>query len=461
MTMLDQNPNGANNNTGTPVNRHSHEIIRNKLKYESTYEFDENSASTLAPNYKPRYLLEETTIDENPNHQTKGNFTLSKILSLLGRCFCKCIYSIVTCSCLQLSPRYLFSFCFGSRRRATFLISISTAFCLLLNTFILDPLALSIGNYHSTSLAKRQSFGFFEDIPQERWKLLQKRVHEQRKKQRKKKKMGISNKLSGKVIVLDPSHYNKASEFYQHHWQTDFTCPHEERIGTLQDGGRYLCDPLNIASTSNDRLQQHKGNGCLIYTSSANIHEFKFEKALLEKIGSCDIHVFSPNGQLIELDVPPDGVTFHPWGFQSTSHNNNLQNSNDARTSDNANNELKTFQETLQLLGHCGKTIDVFTLDCEGCEFDLYRDLFDNMHGYDHDHSYSQSTAGDTICIPAALMQVSIQVHGAPSKVTNDFFAKFQDEGYVIFRKDAVLESSGNEQTYGFLKLADSFFKRI
>lgn len=454
MTILDQNPNDANNNTGTPVNRNSNEIIRNKLKYECTYD-DASvnasvnaSASTLAPNYKPRYLLEETTIDEHPN-QTKGNFTLS-ILSLLGRCFCKCIYSMATCSCLQISPRCLFSFCFGSRRRATFLISMSAAFCLLMNTFILDPLALSIGNYHNTSLAKKQSFGFFEDIPQERWKLLQKRVHEQRKKQRKR------GKLSGKVIVLDPSHYAKASEFYQHHWQPDFTCPHEERIGTLQDGGRYLCDPLNIAMTSNDRLQQHKGNGCLIYTSSANIHEFKFEKALLNKIGSCEIHVFSPNGKSIELDTP-DGVTFHQWGFKSTSHN--FQNNNDTSASAN---ELKTFQETLQLLGHCGKTIDVFTLDCEGCEFDLYKDFFDNMH--DHDHSYSQSAAGgdtSTICTPAALMQVSIQVHGAPSKVTNDLFAKFQDEGYVIFRKDAVLETSGNEQTYGFLKLADSFFKRI
>jgi hypothetical protein len=385
---------------------------------QEIHERSSKDNSTLAPNYKPRYQIEETTLEVSEKY--KGGI-LSIICSIIGTCCCKCLHSIANC----ISPRCISSFCCGSRRRVSLIISISALVCLFINSLLLEPLAMSIGNYHNFSLAKKQSYGFFEDIPESRWKLLQKRVHDQQKKQRKR----------GKIIVTDPSKYNKASEFYQFNWQPDFTCPHEERVGTLQDGGKYVCDPHNIQMASRDRLENNNGNGCLIYTSSGNVNEYKFEEALLEIVGHCEIHVFSPNGREPSGHKSLNDVVHHSWGFRGGKTQTNSDS-----------NEFKTFRETLEILGHCGKTIDVFSLDCEGCEFDIYKDLFE------HNHNSEDS------CSPAAMMQILVQVHGAPKKITNEFFAAFQDEGYVTFRKGPSVEASGNEQDYGFLKLSDEFF---
>ena len=385
-----------------------------KLPNRAVYERGSKD-DTLAPKYKPRYQIEETSVEIR---QKQGKLS---ICSHLGECCCKCLYSITKC----ISPRCIFSICCGSRRRLALLIIFSAFLSCLVNLILLEPLALSIGNYRNFSLAKKQSYGFFEDIPQSRWKLLQKRVRDQRKKYRKRRK----------IIVPDPSHYGKPSQFYQHNWQADFTCPHEERIGAMKDGGKYVCDPRSILLASKDRLENHHGNGCLLYISSANVNEYKFEEALMETIGDCEIHVFSPNTEL-ETGSSPNGIYLHPWGFRGSDSNTN-----------NDPNKFKTFGETLQTLGHCGKTIDVFSLDCEGCEFYLFKDLF-----RDHD----KGTEGN--CIAAALMQILVQVHGAPTKRTNEFFATFQNEGYVTFRKGPSLEASGNHQDYGFLKLSDDFF---
>lgn len=416
--MNDQS--SPNDNSDIPTS-----LLRKKVKQD---------VNILAPNYKPRYMIEETTCFDDEQKLQNSHRSICIILcSWLGSCFCNCIYSITNC----ISFKCCFSFCVGSKRRITFLLSLSALFCLTLNTYIFEPLALSIGNYHNTLLAKKQSFGFFEDIPEGRWKLLKKRVKEQRKKQRKR----------GKVIVLDPSQYAKASQFYQRHWQAEFTCPHEERVGTFIHGGKYVCDPRNIAKASRDRVQLNNGNGCLIYTSSASVHEFHFELALFEVIGGeCEIHVFSPNIESAESHAPR-GIIVHPWGFKS-SH---------AQPSNDNSSALKTIQETIQILGHCSKTIDLLSLDCEGCEFDIYQDLFENRVLKVHNDEKIEKVEKEE-CAPPAWMQIIVQVHGSPKRITNEFFANFQDQGYVIFRKEPSVEGSGNEQNYGFLRLADSFF---
>ncbi len=381
-----------------------------------------NKLNTLAPNYGPRYQLEET-IATNTYTKDENTGILSSLCSHCCKCCCKCLHFIVSC----ISPSCIKSSLCGSRKRATLLITISAVVSLIINIFVLEPLALSFGNQRNFSLAKEQSYGFFANIPRSRWKLLQKRVQDQRKKERKR----------GWKAVIDPSHYAKASQFYQHHWQADFTCPHERFIGVAKDGGKYLCDPHNIVPSSNDRLQQHNGNSCLVYISSSDVNQYIFEKELLKAIGTCEIHVFSPNDQP-ELHNTPPNIYFHAWGFRGENSEENSDSEH-----------FFTFMNTLRALGHCGKTIDLFSLDCEGCEFDIYKDLFI------HDHSEEDIDSG---CSPAALMQILVQVHGAPTNVINDFFSTFQDQGYVTFHKGPSIEGSGNEQDYGFLKLSDEFF---
>ena len=225
--------------------------------------------------------------------------------------------------------------------------------------------------------------------------------------------------------------YTDPAKFYQHNYPAEFTCPHEERIGgTKGSGGKWLCNPRNIAIASADRVQ-NRGNACLVYTSSANLNEFQFERELLDTIGPCEIHVFHPNDIDQTASIPPTGVQYHPWGFKPSSN------------ADIHDPQLKTIQETVKELGHEGYTIDLLSLDCQGCEFDIYRDLL-----MDHE-----------IYAPV-FMQLLIQVHGAPAGASG-FFRALQENGYVTFHKSPSAEGTGKEQDYGFLKLSQDFFVSV
>jgi len=271
--------------------------------------------------------------------------------------------------------------------------------------------SLQFRDYTTFETANKQSFHFFSDIPQSKWHLLKKRVHKIRSKQSTKHEK-----------------YKDPGRFYQHNYPAEFTCPHEARIGGSKgDGGKWLCDPHNIQRASDTRVSNN-GNGCLVYTSSAGVNDFRFEIELLEIVPSCEIHVFDPNS-LVDKSGIPSGVHYHPWGFKDSSSD----------TTDDS--RFKTIMETVRLLGHEGYTIDLLTLDAQGLEFDIVQDLL----------------LGDQMQNAPIFMQMFIQVHGAPSKA-GFFFHAIQDHGYVIFHKSPSAGGTGDEQDYGFLKLSREFF---
>ncbi len=388
----------------------------------------------VAPNYKPRYQVEETE-KLIENSETKYCFCLPRSFSPT------CILSTIFCNCCYFRVNRL------SRRKVLYILTFASTFCVLVNMYILQPLTTSFTKIHSFTQAKKQSYGLFDDVPHTNWKTMQAHVYEQRKKQGGGK-MGMIGKLKkiiglrnpeGQVITVDPSHYKEASQFYQNHWHADFICPHEERVGYDDVRAKYVCNPRRIGSASHDRQNRQGESECIIYTSTANVNEFSFEKALLDVIKqgnnhvSCEVHVFSPNKHFDDESLPK-GVEFHPWGFGASSNTK----------TDSDEVEFKTIHDTLQMLGHCGKAIDILSIDCEGCEFDIYNDLF-----------LDSNTAA---CPKASFMQVLVQVHGAPSDKTNTFFNSFLENNYVVFHKESTSDSKGNEQDYGFLKLSSDFF---
>lgn len=370
------------------------------IKKKNSIAFDDSS---VAPHYKPRYVLEETKSlhQPNPYDGDKQSFVLSYFCS-----FC--------------SVRCILRLCCGSKWRILLMVSLGL-FSYLFNSILIESAvrSMNVGGYSS---ARRQSFLFFDDIPHSKWYLLRKRVRKIRRKQE------IQHRHEKK-------HYSDARKFYQRNYPAEFTCPHEERVGGMKGGGgKWLCNPKNIAIASADRTK-NQGNGCLIYTSSADINGFQFESSLLEIIGQdCEIHVFHPNDINLNLlggDIPA-GLHLHPWGFRSTRANSD-------------DHQLKTVQETVVSLGHEGHTIDLLSLDCEGCEFDIYQDL---VQGGTNSHQEYNSPV---------FMQMIIQVHGAPP-VSDDFFREIQNHGYVIYHRSPSAEGTGKEQDYGFLKLSQDFF---
>ena len=99
-----------------------------------------------------------------------------------------------------------------------------------------------------------------------------------------------------------------------------------------------------------------KQKECLIYSVGSN-GKAEFEKAVQEEIGNhCEIHTFDPvnynkrNGDFATALKPY--AEFHHWGLGTAE----LASTNP---------RFKTLQQTMEVLNHTGRTIDIFKIDCE------------------------------------------------------------------------------------------------
>ena len=74
-------------------------------------------------------------------------------------------------------------------------------------------------------LSFQQSGGFFDDIPDANWLLLQSRHDSQ-----------FPNHL-----VPEPYADTRPQHWFQNNFEPEFTCQHEKRIGAKGDGGKFHC----------------------------------------------------------------------------------------------------------------------------------------------------------------------------------------------------------------------------
>lgn len=149
-------------------------------------------------------------------------------------------------------------------------------------------------------------------------------------------------------------------------------------------------------------------NGCLVYSVGSN-GDFRFEEGFQKLIpGACEIHTFDFTDY--SGRVPPGkNIFFHHWGLKPSYTENKTTHSNRFQQVIPPNKPFKTFQETIEELGHVGRPIDVFKIDCEGCEWSTYKDW-----------------------IGADMRQILVEVHLVPP-IAQDFFSDLQKAGYVTF----------------------------
>lgn len=191
-------------------------------------------------------------------------------------------------------------------------------------------------------------------------------------------------------------------------------------------GGRWVCDPHRISRVVKER-SQNGGQGCLVY-SVAPQGDLKFEYGLRQMLGRefCEIHVFdnSKHFKTYKDLEGLDNVHFHRWGFEPSDKPSN-------------NRGFMTLQETIEALGHEKRVIDIFKIDCDNCEWDIYSDWFNSN---------------------VVMMQIIVETHGSPPDA-NSFFETMQKLNYVTFHKEPNTQFCAGEcQSYSFLKLAPSFF---
>jgi len=269
------------------------------------------------------------------------------------------------------------------------------------------------------SPAYEESLSYFDDIEPENWSLMKEKVNFMKE-----------NRVSDANLKEEPEWA------YQHRFHPDFLCSHERRIGRKGDGGKWVCDP--------HRITQQKS--CLVYSVGSN-GDWSFEQAVKRNIGShCEIHTFD-FGDFAEGSIKA-GSNYHQWG---------ISNVND--------DKFKTLEKTVEELGHIGRTIDIFKIDCEGCEWDTFpgwfssdvilRQILVEVH-----HSRTSINSLETKKFYNRLKQEDYSIN---SLKTKKFYNRLKQEDYVIFHREANIQHSFNQRRpkcmeVAFLKLNSSFF---
>ena len=167
-----------------------------------------------------------------------------------------------------------------------------------------------------------------------------------------------------------------------------------ERVGTLGDGGKWVCGLDRVARQSNP---------CTIYSFGIN-GESSFEAALLKAAPNCQVYgydfsVSSFGPEISEVPMIRGRSHFFPYALGST---------------DQPHGDPPTF--TLQTLmkqnGH--DFIDVLKIDIEGAEFeslDSFVDAFITSPSYDARHPHEPPAGVPTL--PIGQMQIEIHAWGA------------------------------------------------
>ena len=262
-------------------------------------------------------------------------------------------------------------------------------------------------------LAFRESLGFFDDIPAVNWRRMKDiskgRIHHSEVLRR-----SADTRSRAEIIAENPKIY------YASNWDPDFSCQFEDSIGqTESDGHKWVCDPHRLADKED----------CLIYSIGSN-GVFDFELDLQRRLPNCEIHIFDPTDYSRGMwKSGLNGTNYHAWGFES-SYGKPVPVSKK-----NEGLRFLSFPESMKLLGHTGRRIDILKIDCEGCEWSTHKDILDQN-----------------------IRQILVEVHGV-HKMTEQFFQDLYDEGYVIFHKEPNAYSPQACLEFAFLKLAKEYFQ--
>lgn len=259
------------------------------------------------------------------------------------------------------------------------------------------------------ALARRESLGFFDDISSAHWNLLKQKVSE------------MSPNYSTWYLPYNASRtepayqrIKKMGQFYQSSYEPDFVCQHERRIGKRGDGGKWICDPHRITK------QQQGDKSCLVYSIGSN-NDFSFEKSVQQDIGAhCEIHTFDFGNYA--AGAAKAGVHYHRVGLGGDHPP-----------------KFNSLSTVVKDLGHEGRTIDIFKIDCEGCEW---------------------KTAHEWFTANVTLRQIQVELHKSDVIVTPTFFDLLYQHNYVITHKEPNIAYPGAIE-YAFLKLAPSFSTNI
>jgi hypothetical protein len=105
---------------------------------------------------------------------------------------------------------------------------------------------------------------------------------------------------------------------------------------------------------------------CLIHSIGSN-GDCQWEDAVFERLeGACEIHIFDMDDYDLGEKNTERNMFYHKWGVVS-SYDDSTANAIVKRLFKNITTH--SFPDIQKLLGHQHRPIDIFKIDCEGCEW--------------------------------------------------------------------------------------------
>ena len=196
-------------------------------------------------------------------------------------------------------------------------------------------------------------------------------------------------------------------------WEPEAVCLSEERFGgnsnqrykAVGDGPKFACGVDYLREkykASNEK--------CLVYSIGSN-NNILFEKAVKNFI-DCETHTFDPT--LKSRFIGDVFASFHPWGLGNDGETIRFE-----RGHTNATFTTSSLEHMMTDLGHTGRKIDIFKIDCEGCEYSAMHPVFDAI-------------AKGTIQID----QILIELHRTSYETITSFFKGVDKAGMRIVHKE-------------------------
>lgn len=180
----------------------------------------------------------------------------------------------------------------------------------------------------------------------------------------------------------------------------------------------------------------------------------------------CEIHVFD-FGDFQRNDTADKNIHYHRWGLGS-SYSQRYR-----KRAIERGQTFLSFQEIRRRLGHEDRTIDLFKIDCEGCEWCVivlncfaFFFRFPYLYIFLFRHNYKD-------WITADIRQIMIETHDLPLPSTEkdtlfgmfpaikatDFFDTMKANGFALYSKEVNSQRGfGRSVEWSFIKLRRDFF---
>ncbi|EJK74669.1 hypothetical protein THAOC_03642 [Thalassiosira oceanica] len=233
--------------------------------------------------------------------------------------------------------------------------------------------------------------------------------------------------------------FSSITAWYQNNYEPNFSCPYEKRVGIPMngDGAKWVCDPHRIVGLAAERKKADPRHpGCVVYSVGSN-GDFTFELGVQKEVGvgTCEFHIFDIDSYEHRVPKELKRASFHHWGLGTAVKKGDV-------IPQRVNNGMryKSLSDTVKELHHEKlDVIDIFKIDCEGCEWDTHRDWVSGK-------------------VPL-MHQILVEVHKAPIDKVLNFFDSLEKEGYLRFHKEPNIQWSADCIEYAFVKVEKEFMR--